>query len=158
MLAYLLLGLAQLVGLLLIPFSPVGIWLQLGSLGLFGWWSDFELIGPVPLLILFAVALTAELIELPLAAGRIERTMRRRLGIGSLIGAAAGAAAGIALPLLGTMFGALLGGTLTTTIAALTHRPEGIGCAALGGQAIAVGIRSAAAVAIATFTVLTLSR
>ena len=152
MVAYLLLGLAQVAGLLLTPFGAPGIWLQLGALGLFAWWSEFEPVGSIPLLVLVAIVLTAELAEAPLAGGRIERSLRRRAGGVGLAGAVAGAIAGVPFPLVGSLFGALLGALVGATIGGLSApRPPRRGWATLGGQVLAMALRAAAGVGVALF-------
>jgi hypothetical protein len=153
-LAYLLLGVAQAAGLALIPFGAPGLWVQLAALALFGWWTDFAVFGPVPLGILLVVALAAELIEAPLARGRMGAGARRRLGFGGLAGGAAGAGAGVFFPLLGSMFGALLGALAGSLLSSFRLRPPGIGRGAFGGQVVAMATRTAAGIVIAAFALL----
>lgn len=157
--AYLVLGVAQAAGLLLIPFWTAGIWLQLGSLALYGWWSDFAPVSPVPLVILLVLTVAAELLEAPLSGGRIDPRIRRGGGIGGLMGAAAGAVVGVPLPLLGSLFGALiggLGGAFAGVLVSRSDRPGRHRWGSAVGQAIALGTRCAAGVAIATFVIYTL--
>ena len=152
MLAYVLLGLSQLTGLLLIPLGAPGIWLQLGSLGLFAWWAEFEPVGPIPLLVLVAIVLTAELAEGPLAGGHIEPSVRRRAGVFGVGGAIAGAAAGVPFPLVGSLFGALLGALVGTLAGVSTaRRAKRPGCATVAGQSVALAMRASAGVGIALF-------
>ena len=155
--AYLLLGTAQTIGLLLLPIWVGGIWLQLGALALFAWATGFELVGDVPLAILLALTLAAEIAEAPLAAGRIPPAFRRRGGIGALVGGAGGALAGLFFPLMGSLFGALAGAAAGAGIAAIARPPERAGCIGAGGQAFALALRSTAAVGIAAFAFYSLS-
>jgi uncharacterized protein len=155
-LAYLLLGIAQLVGLLMIPFGGPGVWVQLAALGVFGWWTEFGIIGTAPLLVLLLVALTAELIEPPLAGGRIDRPVRRRLGGAGLIGSIVGASVGFPLPLLGSLFGAFVGAIVGTSFGVLGAKTPGSGCATIGAQVLAMATRTAAGVVVAVFTLVSL--
>lgn len=150
--AYVLLGLAQVAGLILTPLGAPGIWLQLGSLGLFAWWTEFAPVGPIPLVVLVAIVLAAELAEAPLAGGHIEPSVRRRGGAVGLAGGVAGAAAGVPFPLIGSLFGALLGalvGALIGTFSAPRGRKRG--CVTVGGQTVALALRASAGVGIALF-------
>lgn len=155
--AYLLLGSAQVIGLLLLPIWVGGVWLQLGTLVLFGWATGFERVGGIPLLILLALALAAEIAEPPLAAGRIRPAFRRRGGLGALVGGALGALAGFAVPLVGPLFGALAGAALGAGLAAILRPPERAGCLGAAGQAAALALRSTAAVGIAAFAFYSIS-
>ena len=152
MVAYLLLGLAQVVGLLAIPFSPFGVWLQLAALGAFAWWTDFQEVGTIPLLVLATVLLAAELCEGALGIHAMDPAHRRVGGIGALIGAIAGAAAGLAFPLLGQLFGAVLGGFAGGLLAVIAgRRRRRIRFFTLIGQGLAVGLRAATGAVVATF-------
>ena len=157
MLAYLLLA-AQALGLLLTPFGWPGVWIQLASLGLYAWRTDFQLFGVVPLGLLFAASLTAELLEGTIAGGRIDAATRRRAGFAGLAGGGAGAALGLVLPLVGTLFGTVVGALLGTLLTGFRSQQERIGCAALLWQVVAMGIRTSAGVVVAVFILLTLMR
>ncbi|MEX2582772.1 MAG: DUF456 family protein [Gemmatimonadota bacterium] len=158
MVAYLLLGLGLAAGLLLIPFGWPGLWLQLGTLALFGWWSDFAPIGTVSLVLLVTVALIAELLEAILTGGRIGPARCRRSATGGIAGGCTGAAFGTAFPLLGSPFGALVGALLGAFVAALTGRAGPPRSVAILGETIAMGVKTSAAVVVAVFTILTLMR
>ncbi|HUE97370.1 MAG TPA: DUF456 family protein [Longimicrobiaceae bacterium] len=149
--AYVVLGLAQMAGLLLLPVWPAGIWLQLGSLALYGWWSGFDPVGWIPLLILLAAAVLAEAVEPPLAGGKIDAATRRRGGTGGLVGGGCGALAGYTYPLLGSLFGALLGAVLGAGAAILSRLSARPGLFSSTGQAVALAVRSTTAIGIATF-------
>lgn len=158
MVAYLLLGVAQAVGLLLIPFGVPGLWLQLGSLALFAWWGGFSLIGIVALLVLSGIALSAELLQIPLVAGRIERRDRRWIGLAALAGAAAGAGLGLRYPLPGSILGGLAGAFLGSICGALGARAGRDGIGPFFALSLAMAAKVGAGIAIATFTLVTLYR
>lgn len=157
MVAYLLLGLGQALGLFLTLLGWHGVWVQLAAAALFTWLSGFEAIGAVPLGLLFAIALVAEFVSL-VAGGRSEELASiKRVGFAGLAGGAAGAALGLFVPLLGTLFGALAGALLGTAIACIVFR----GAAEwriIPGQVIAVGVQSATGVIVAVFLLLSLIR
>jgi hypothetical protein len=153
-LAYLLLGVTQIVGLLLIPLGGPGIWLQIGALALFAWWTEFAAIGAVPLVVLLLVVMTAEVVEAPLAAGGRRFQGRRRAGLAGLAGGVVGAILGFRFPLLGSVFGAVAGALTGTLIAAVSARSPGVTFWALLGQAGALAIKTAAGVIVALFALM----
>jgi hypothetical protein len=157
-LAYVLLAVAQTVGLLLILFGAPGLWLQLVALGLFGWWTGFIEFGPIPVLIMVTLALCAELVKLLAIRKQIDKGVRRRVALAGLAGGGAGAAMGSPLPLLGSMFGAFIGAFTGSIIGIIGARPAGENRAALGGLVIATTMRTAAGIVIAVFTLLVLLR
>lgn len=155
--AYLLLVGAQVVGLVLVPFSSLGMWLQLAAIGIFAWQTDFEPVGMVPLLVLVGLGTASEIIRLVVGAIRIPPAARRRLGLAGLAGGLAGAAAGTVLPLFGSMFGALAGAATATTVGASTlagtgERPS------VAASAVAMTLSTATAVVVAIFTLLIIVR
>ena len=158
MLAHLLLGVAQAIGLLMIPFGAPGVWLQLAALAAFGWWTDFAVVGPIPILILVILALAAELAALALSSKSLDAKLRRRVGLSGFAGGGAGAAIGIPVPLLGSMFGALVGALVGSTLGTLGARAERSGCGALGGLLVATSLKTAAGFAVAAFTFFMLLR
>jgi hypothetical protein len=160
-LAYVLLGLAQVIGLLMIPFGAPGVWLMIAALAAFGWWTGFALVGPIPILLLAVVALAAELAALTLSSGTFDERFRRRVAFSGFFGGGAGAAIGIPLPLPGSLFGAFFGaliGSLLGTLGARAVQTEGSGCAAIGGLLVATSMRTAAGFAVAASTFFMLSR
>ncbi|MQA91529.1 MAG: DUF456 family protein [Gemmatimonas sp.] len=154
-LAYLLLAIAQGAGLLITPFGWPGLWLQLASLALFGWWSGFEAIAGIPLVLLFAVVALAELIEAAATGGRIDAGRRRRTSVGAFAGAAVGAMLGIPFPLVGHLFGALIGAFVGSVAAAIGVRGRLSDFRDLGGEAIAMAVKTSASIAVAVFAILT---
>jgi hypothetical protein len=154
-LAYLLLASAQLLGILMIPFGGPGVWVQLAGLALYGWGTEFAVVGKVPLLVVLLLALVTELLEPLLVGSRVERGLRRRLGVAGLAGGAAGALAGYAVPLLGIPFAAFAGALFATLGASVGARREpGGGCLPVGGAVLAMTTRTAAAIGVAAFAFL----
>lgn len=156
--AYLLLAAAQAVGLLLIPFSGLGLWLQLLALGAFAWQTGFQPVGGIPLAVLVGLGIIAELVRLATGAHDIPEPIRKRLGISGVAGGFAGAAAGVALPLLGSMFGALLGSAIATLIGTGTLRTVTGPRSRVAASALAMTLSTATSVAIAVFTLLIILR
>jgi hypothetical protein len=155
--AYLLLVTAQVVGLLLIPFGAPGLWIQVVPVVLYGWWSGFAVVGVTPILAIFVIALTAELIDGPLTGGRTRRELRRPASLAGLVGGGVGSAAGtFFVPIIGSLFGALTGAFLGTALVAPIVRPRVTGVSGLIGQIFAISIRTGASVAIAAFVFLSL--
>lgn len=156
--AYLLLAAAQAVGLVLIPFSAAGLWVQLGALGLFAWWTSFHPVGVIPVIVLVGLGLASEAIRLMVGAIRIPGGTRRRLGVSGVAGGLAGAATGIVLPLLGTMFGALLGAATGTLIGASTMHNEADARSSVFASAVAMALCTATGLVVAIFTLLIVVR
>jgi hypothetical protein len=152
--AYLLLAAAQAVGLLLIPFSGLGLWLQLLALGIFAWRTGLQPVGVLPLAIIVGLGVAAELIRLATGAFHIPGPTRRRLGISGVAGGFVGAAAGVAVPLLGSMFGAIIGSGVATMIGTGTMRPDAERRSAVAASALAMALTTATGVVIAVFTLL----
>jgi len=158
-LAYLLLAAAQVVGLAMIPAGYPGVWLQLGAIAAFGWWSDLSTeAGVVPLAILAMVALSADLTNLVVAGSRGDPVACRRLGIFALAGGVLGAVAAHWLPVVGSFFGALGGSLLGAMIGLARGRStvDGRPRQPKAGPATAFGLamRVTAGVAAALYTLL----
>jgi hypothetical protein len=152
--AYLLLVAAQAAGLLLIPFSSLGVWPQLLALGVYAWQTGFEPIGIIPLAVLVGIGIVVELIRLAIGARGIPTATRRRLGISGLAGGTVGAVAGVWMPLVGSMFGALIGSAAASLIGTLTLRSELDPRSRNAASALAMALTTATGVAIATFSLL----
>lgn len=154
--AYALLAVAQIIGLLLVPFGLPGLWLQLGGLVLYAWLTGFATVGMTALLIALGLATAAELLEFWLG-GRYARAYGggRRAGWGAIIGGIVGALLGVPIPLIGSLIGAFAGSFVGATLFALTAR-RGVapalraGWGALLGRAVATALKAGIAVAIAT--------
>jgi hypothetical protein len=156
--AYLLLGIGQAVGLVVTALGWPGLWVQLASLALFGWWSGFEVVAVIPLVLLVAMAVIAESFEAVLTGGRADRSRRRRSGITALAGGTAGAALGASFPLVGSLFGAVGGAFVGSLIGATASRARYPTFSALAGESIAMAVKTAAALVVAVFAILTLMR
>jgi uncharacterized protein len=159
-LAYLLLALAQLAGLILIPFGLPGLWLQVGALALFAWWTDFATVGVFPIAVVGLAALAAELLEM-LIGGRYARRYGggRRAEWGAVLGGIAGALVGVPVPLLGSVFGAVVGSFLGAAALELTTGRGGgaaarVGWGAMLGRIAATAAKGGIGVVIAVFTLL----
>jgi hypothetical protein len=158
MVAYLLLGLAQAVGVVVTVLGWPGILIQIIALGVFAWFAGTTTFGVVPLAVLCGVGALGEIIYF-LVGGRIERHQRRRAGVLAVAGAVIGLAIGqFLVPLLGPMYGAVLGALIAVPFSAMGRKEEREGCATLARQAFAMGIRTAAGVVVAVFILLTLIR
>lgn len=162
--AYLLLAVAQLVGLALIPFGLPGLWVQVGALVVFGWATGFATLSGFALGVVVFLAVVAEIAELVLA-GRYARRYGggRRASWGAVLGGLAGAMLGLPIPLLGSVFGAILGAfvgalalELTTGRGAAPAVRAGWG--ALLGRVVATAMKGGVGVIIAVFTLLTAFR
>jgi uncharacterized protein YqgC (DUF456 family) len=108
--AYVLLLAAELLGVALVPFGLPGLWLQVAALAGYAWWSGFQAVGWIPVLVVTALALVAETAEF-LLGGRYARRYggSRRAAWGATLGGLVGALVGFPLPLLGSIFGAMAG-------------------------------------------------
>jgi uncharacterized protein YqgC (DUF456 family) len=156
--AYLLLALAQLLGLLLIPFGLPGLWLQVAALAGYGWWTDFTRVSTIPIVIVASLALLAEIAEF-LLGGRYARKYGggRRAGYGAVLGGIVGAVVGLPVPLPGSVFGALIGSfagalLLELTTGRGTEAAARAGWGALIGRVVATAMKGAVGVVIAVFT------
>jgi hypothetical protein len=153
--AYALLALAQLAGLLMVPLGLPGTWLQVIAIGAYaytqhwrlGWW----IFG-----IAVALAATAEVIEL-IMGGRFARRYggSRRAGWGAIIGGLIGAFVGIPVPVIGSVVGAFAGAFVGAALLELTASPElrgamRVGWGAFLGRLAAAAMKSAVGVLIAT--------
>ncbi|HET7275610.1 MAG TPA: DUF456 domain-containing protein [Longimicrobiaceae bacterium] len=159
--AYLLLVLAQVTGLVLIPFGLPGLWLQAGALAAFGWWTDFTTVGFVPIALALFLALLAEIAEF-LLGGRYARRYGggRRAAVGAIIGGIVGAIVGLPVPLIGSVIGAFVGSFIGAAVLEWT-RGEGTrpavraGWGAFLGRVVATALKGGVGVVIAVLSVLT---
>lgn len=163
-LAYLLLALAQILGLILIPFGFPGTWLQVAALIGFAWWTGFATVGLIPIAAVLVLALLAEIGEL-LLAGRYAAKYGggRRAGWGAVIGGVVGALVGVPLPLLGSLFGAMAGAFAGAALFELlggtaARAAARAGWGALLGRLVATAMKGGVGVVIAVFTLATALR
>lgn len=154
--AYLLLAVAQIAGLVLLPLHWIGIWLQLASLAAYAGWTDFEAVGAIPLAILLALTVLAETAWLLLVGSRIERKTRRRGMLAGLGGGLVGVLGGIVFPLAGSLFVGFAGALFGGLAGGWSPAPEP-GEASRAGRAFGFAFRITAAFAIALVAFATLT-
>lgn len=156
--AYLVLAVAQVVGLLMIPFGLPGIWVQAGALAVFAYLTGFATVGLYALAAVFSLALVAEIAEFLLSGGFARRYGGgRRAAVGAIVGAIAGAVMGVPVPLIGSMIGAMVGAFAGAMLMELTRwRGAGpairAGWGALLGWIVAVALKAGVGVVIAVLT------
>lgn len=158
-LGYGLLVLAQLVGLLLIPFGLPGIWLQVLALLGFAWWSGFAAVSPWTVVIVALIALVAEGIEFWLGGRFAERYGgSKRAAWGAILGGIVGAVMGVPVPIIGSVIGAFVGSFVGAMAFELTAQKRGgldvgaatrVGWGALVGRLAATAVKSALGVVVA---------
>jgi uncharacterized protein len=158
--AYALLVLAQVAGLLLIPFGLPGTWLQV--LGLVGYaaLTDFRTVGAVPIVIVVLLAVVGEVIEFVLG-GRYARKYggSKRAAWGAILGGLVGAFVGVPIFLIGSVIGAFVGAFAGAALLELTRSPDARGALRVGwgafvGRMVATAAKSAVGVAIAAVALL----
>lgn len=152
--AYALLALGQLAGLLMVPLGLPGTWLQVIAIGAYayathwrlGWW-------------IFGIALVlaamAEVVEFVMG-GRFARKYggSRRAAWGAIIGGLIGAFVGTPVPVIGSVIGAFVGAFLGAALLELTSSSEVRGALRVGwgaflGRLAAAAMKSAVGVLIA---------
>jgi uncharacterized protein YqgC (DUF456 family) len=152
--AYLLLLLAQLAGLVMVPLGLPGTWLQVAAIGVYsyathwrmGWW-------------IFALALVlaafAEVVEFVMG-GRFAQKYggSKRAAWGAILGGLVGAFVGIPIPIIGSVIGAFVGAFLGAAAMEWTHRSEMRGALRVGwgaflGRLAAVAMKSTVGAVIA---------
>ncbi len=148
---------------LCLPLTAVGLpgsWLLLAGVGL---WKTFEpssTLSWTGILIAFALATIAELIEFGLASRYTTKYGgSRRAGWGALIGGIAGAIVGVPIPIIGSIVGSFAGAFVGALVAEYSHRQEGaqagrVAWGALVGRVFATGAKVALAVVISVILVL----
>ena len=158
--AYALLVLAQVAGLLLIPFGLPGTWLQVLGLVGFAALTDFQVVGAVPIMIVLVLAVIGEVIEFMLG-GRYARKYggSRRAAWGAILGGLVGAFVGVPIFLVGSVIGAFVGAFAGAALLELTRSPDAraamrVGWGAFVGRLVATAAKSAIGVAIAAVALL----
>jgi uncharacterized protein YqgC (DUF456 family) len=111
LLGFILFNITLLVGLLLIPIGLPGSWLILLSSFVFAAFTGFEDISRTILLLLLALAVIGELIELLLGVLVAKRFGASKFGMwGAFFGGIIGGVAGtVVFPLVGSIAGAMVG-------------------------------------------------
>ena len=119
--AYLLLVVAQVAGLVLIAVGLPGLWVQVVAFGAFAYAGGFEQVSPISVGVAVFLALLAEMAEF-LLGGRYAKKYGggRRAAWGAILGGVVGALLGFPIPLLGSVFGAMLGAFLGAFLLELT--------------------------------------
>jgi uncharacterized protein len=153
--AYALLAVAQLAGLLMVPFGLPGTWVQVGAVALYGFLTGWETVGWPTVAFVAAAALLAEAFEWVLGA----RYARRyggspRAAWGAVLGGMVGAVVGIPVPVVGSVIGAFAGAFVGAAAFELTRSPDAraalrVGWGAFVGRLVATAVKSAVGVAIA---------
>jgi uncharacterized protein YqgC (DUF456 family) len=158
--AYGLLVLAQVAGLLLVPFGLPGTWLQVLGVVTYAFATDFRTIGATTIVMVLALAAVGEVIEFTLG-GRYARKYggSRRAAWGAILGGLVGAFIGVPVFLIGSVIGAFVGAFVGAAALELTRNPEvrgalRVGWGAFVGRLVATAAKSAVAVAIAAVALL----
>jgi hypothetical protein len=153
-----LMALAQVVGLLLVPFGLPGTWLQVAAIGAYAWATDWRA-GWWIFAVALVVAVIAEVVEF-LIGGRYTRKYggSRRAGWGAILGGLIGAIVGIPIPIIGSVIGAFLGAFIGAAVLEMTKNPEWRGAMRVGwgafiGRVVAAAMKSAASVLIGVVAV-----
>ncbi|WP_420126375.1 DUF456 family protein [Longimicrobium sp.] len=158
--AYALLALSQVAGLLLVPFGLPGTWVQvLGVVG-YAFATDFQTVGWATLTMVLVLAALGEVVEFTLG-GRYARKYggSRRAAWGAILGGIAGAIIGVPVFLIGSVIGAFVGAFAGAALMEYTRSPEiraalRVGWGAFVGRMVAIAAKSAIGVAIAAVALL----
>jgi uncharacterized protein YqgC (DUF456 family) len=158
--AYALLVLAQVAGLLLIPFGLPGTWLQVLGLVGYAFATDFRTVGTVPIVLVLVLAVIGEVVEFVLG-GRYARKYggSKRAAWGAILGGLVGAFVGVPIFLVGSVIGAFVGAFAGAALLELTRSPDHraalrVGWGAFVGRLVATAAKSAIGVAIAAVALL----
>lgn len=163
--AYALLVLAQVAGLILVPLGLPGLWLQVLALAGYAWATGFERVGWLAILAAAALAAVAEAVEFVLG-GRFAARFggSRRAVWGALIGGVIGAIVGVPILIIGSVIGAFIGSFVGAVVMELSltqdwRSPEWrgavrVGWGALLGRIVAVGVKGLFGVAIGILALL----
>jgi uncharacterized protein YqgC (DUF456 family) len=162
--AYVLLVVVQLVGLLLTAVGLPGLWLQVGALGAYAWWGGFQTVSYISVGVVLVLALLAEIAEF-LLGGRYARRYggSRRAAWGAILGGVVGALVGLPVPLLGSVFGAMVGAFVGAFLLELTSG-RGTGAAARAGwgavlgRTVAIAMKASVGVVILVLTLVAAAR
>lgn len=158
--AYALLVLGQVAGLLLVPFGLPGTWVQVLAVAAYGFATEFRTVGAATIVIVVVLAAVGEVIEFTLG-GRYARKYggSRRAAWGAILGGLAGAFIGVPIFLIGSVIGAFVGAFVGAAALEMTRSPEvrgalRVGWGAFVGRLVAVAAKSAIAVAIGAVALL----
>jgi len=120
---YILLLVLLIAGLFISILGLPGLWLMIGSAGLYAWLTAGIYIGKWPLIICFALALCAEIAELIAGSAGAKRAGgTKRAMIGAIIGAMLGGIflSFIPIPVISTIVGVCLGAFIGAAVAEMT--------------------------------------
>ena len=158
--AYALLLLAQVAGLLLIPFGLPGTWVQVGAVAAFAALTDFATVGWMTITLVAVLAIVGEVVEFSLG-GRYARKYggSRRAAWGAILGGLVGAFVGVPIFLVGSVIGAFVGAFVGAAVMEWTRSPDHraalrVGWGAFVGRLVATAAKSAIGVAIAAVALL----
>ena len=162
--AYSLLLLALVAGLLLIPFGLPGTWVQVGAVAAYAAGTDFGTVGWQTIAIVVALAAIGEALEFSLG-GRYARKYggSRRAAWGAILGGLVGAFVGVPIFLVGSVIGAFVGAFVGAALMEWTRSPDTraalrVGWGAFVGRMVATAAKSAIGVAIAAVALLSALR
>jgi len=157
--AYALLALAQLAGLLMVPLGLPGTWLQVIAIGAYAYATHWRL-GWWIFALAVALAAVAEVVEF-IMGGRFARKYggSRRAAWGAILGGLAGAFMGIPVPIIGSVIGAFIGAFVGAALLEMTAGAEAraalrVGWGAFVGRLAAVVMKSTVGVLIAVIALL----
>ena len=155
---YLLLVAALVLGLVLIPFGPPGLWLMVGAALLYSYARPHQL-GMATLIGITLLALAAEALEWVLS-GRYTRKYggSRRAAWGAIVGGLIGAIVGVPVPLVGSVIGAFVGSFAGALAAELTRGVQmgaatRVATGALIGRAVAAAMKVGVGLALIVWVV-----
>jgi len=158
--AYALLVLSQIGGLLLVPFGLPGTWVQVLGVAGYGFATDFQTVGWGTITIVLVLAAVGEVVEFTLG-GRYAKKYggSRRAAWGAILGGIVGAFVGVPVFLIGSVIGAFVGAFAGAALMELTRSPEirgalRVGWGAFVGRMVATAAKSAIGVAIAAVALL----
>jgi uncharacterized protein YqgC (DUF456 family) len=125
---YLLLLVLLFCGLLINILGLPGLWLMVGSVGLYAWLTHLNFAGWTTIWILVGLALCAEIVEFVAgSAGAKAAGGSKRAAVGAIIGALIGGfVLSIPIPLIGTVIGVCLGAFAgAAVVEMMIHRDVG---------------------------------
>lgn len=119
----LLLLAALALGLVLLAFGLPGLWVMSGAVLLYSIGVPAGGVGAVTVIVVFALALAAEVLEF-LLTGRFARRYggSRRAAWGAILGSIVGAFVGVPVPVVGSLVGAFAGAFAGAWLAEMTNR------------------------------------
>lgn len=158
--AYALLVVAQVVGLVVVPLGLPGLWLQVVALIGYAYATGFERVGWLAILSVVALAGIAEAVEFVLG-GRFTARFggSRRAVWGAILGGLVGAVVGVPILVIGSVIGAFIGSFVGAVVMELSATREWrgamrVGWGALVGRLVATGVKGLFGVAIGILALL----